>query len=96
MILLRIVCYGALAVFAASWIALEIIGWLGVCPQGEAIAVTCANDVATWVRSTSMTTLITGVFLGIPFLLGGLAFLAYDLFHLISRWTGRGSNSGRD
>lgn len=75
--------------FATSWVALEIIGWLGVCPQREAIAVTCTNDVATWVRSTSMTTLITGVFLGIPFVLGGLAFLAYDLFHLIGRLLGR-------
>lgn len=89
MILLRIICYGALVAFAASWAALEILKVLDVCPRTEAIAVTCKSDLATWVRSTSMTTLITGVFFGIPFLVGGLAFLAYDAFRLISRWMGR-------
>lgn len=90
-ILLRVVCYGALLVFALSWVALDILSFLNACPRQEAVAVTCSSDTATWIRSTSMTVLISGIFLGFPFLLGGLAFLVYDAAKLINRWRGRRS-----
>ena len=92
LILLRIVCYGALIAFAAAWLALEIIGWMGVCPQTEAVAVTCSSEAATWLRSTSMAVLVSAIFLGIPFLIGGLIFAIYDASSIIARWR-RGSPS---
>lgn len=85
LILLRIICYGALVPFAMSLVAVDVLAWMGACPRMDTGGIICTNETAKWIAETSKTILISGIFLGIPLLLGGLAFLAYDVIGLIRR-----------
>lgn len=85
LILLRIFCYGALVPFALSLVAMDVLAWMGACPRMDTGAIICTTETTKWIAETSKTILMSGIFLGIPLLLGGLAFLAYDTFRLIQR-----------
>ena len=85
MLALRLICYLALASFAVAWGAVDFMQWLGLFPRQDAINLTCSSEWASYIASTSNAVVVTGIFLGIPFLIGGLLFLVYDVFRLFTR-----------
>lgn len=86
-LLLRLICYPALAIVAAAGIALIVISVNGQCPPINEAGVTCATKfsqrLADFGLGVAAFTLDTGF--PIVLALGGLIFLLRDARRMVSR-----------
>ena len=75
-LILRIVCYLALALIAGSIVALMVVGTFGNCAQGGE-SFDCASPFMQGLGNAANIVMLTSVFTGLPMLLalGGIFFL---------------------
>jgi hypothetical protein len=80
-LLLRLICYPALAVMLAAGAALGIVWVNGQCPPFDEVGVTCATRFSQALADFGIAVALFSAFSGIPAIpaLGGAAFLAFDL-----------------
>lgn len=86
-ILLRILCYVALAVMLFGALCLFGPLLLGLCEDTSGGTVKCTDPTYRWFFETGFMIVMMGIFTGLPSLLalGGLVFSLVDL----RRWLGR-------
>jgi hypothetical protein len=80
-LLLRLICYPALAVVAAAAIALVIVKVNGQCPPLTEIGVTCATRLSQRLADYALAVGVFTLDTGLPIVLaaGGLIFLLRDV-----------------
>jgi hypothetical protein len=80
-LLLRLICYPALAVMLAAAIALAVVWVNGQCPPFDEVGVTCATKSSQALADFGITIALFSAITGIPVIpaLGGAAFLVFDL-----------------
>ncbi|WP_068018551.1 hypothetical protein [Rhodoplanes sp. Z2-YC6860] len=80
-LLLRLICYPALAVMLAAAIALAVVWVNGQCPPFDEVGVTCATKSSQALADFGITIALFSAITGIPVIpaLGGAAFLFFDL-----------------
>lgn len=80
-LLLRLICYPALAVMLAAGLALGIVWVNGQCPPFDEVGVTCATRFSQSLADFGITVALFSAITGIPVIpaLGGAAFLVFDL-----------------
>jgi len=80
-LLLRLICYPALALMLAAGAALAIVWVNGQCPPLDELGVTCATRFSQWLADFGMAIAVYSAFTGIPVIpaLGGAIFLVFDL-----------------
>jgi hypothetical protein len=85
-LLLRLICYAALALLLAACLALLVVTVNGQCPKSMDFAATCATRFSERLANFSLTVLGPSLDTGVPIVLafGGLVFLLRDL----RRWRG--------
>jgi hypothetical protein len=90
-LLLRLICYAALAVLIAAAVALFIVNVNGQCPPISELGVTCATKWSQRLADFALTVGFYTFASGTPaaFAVGGLIFLVMDL----RRWRARRTSS---
>lgn len=85
-LLLRLICYPALALVLAAAVALTVVKVNGQCPPLSELGVTCATKVSQHLADFGLTVAFYTFASGAPaaFAIGGLIFLFRD----IRRWRG--------
>jgi hypothetical protein len=80
-LLLRLICYPALAVMIAAGAALGIVWVNGQCPPFDEAGVTCATRFSQALADFGIAVALFSAITGIPVIpaLGGAAFLVFDL-----------------
>jgi hypothetical protein len=80
-LLLRLICYLALAILVAAAFALLIISVNGQCPAMTEIGVTCATSFSQALADFGLAVGVFALDTGVPIVLavGGLIFLMRDL-----------------
>jgi hypothetical protein len=80
-LLLRLICYPALAVMLAAGAALAIVRVNGQCPPFDEVGVTCATMVSQRLADFGLSVALLSALTGIPAIpaLGGVVFLVLDL-----------------
>jgi hypothetical protein len=80
-LLLRLICYPALAVMLAAGLALAIVWVNGQCPPLDEIGVTCATMFSQRLADFGLSIALFSAQTGIPAVpaLGGVVFLVFDL-----------------
>ena len=80
-LLLRLICYPALAVMLAAGAALGIVWVNGQCPPFDEVGVTCATKFSQALADFGITVALFSAITGIPVIpaLGGAVFLVFDL-----------------
>jgi hypothetical protein len=80
-LLLRLVCYPALAVMLAAGAALGIVWVNGQCPPFDEVGVTCATRFSQALADFGIAIALFSAITGLPVIpaLGGAAFLVFDL-----------------
>ena|SRR5258708_788568 len=80
-LLLRLICYPALAVMLAAGAALAIVWVNGQCPPLDEVGVTCATKFSQRLADFGLSIALFSAFTGIPAIpaLGGVVFLVLDL-----------------
>ncbi len=80
-LLLRLICYPALAVMLAAGAALGIVWVNGQCPPFDEVGVTCATRFSQRLADFGIAVALFSAITGIPVIpaLGGAAFLVFDL-----------------
>jgi hypothetical protein len=80
-LLLRLICYPALAVMLAAGLALAIVWVNGQCPPLDEIGVTCAATFSQRLADFGLSIALFSALTGIPAVpaLGGVVFLVLDL-----------------
>lgn len=88
-ILLRILCYLSLAAVVWAFVVMQMLLG-GDCPRIDTGAVICNTPAAQETANVALSVVLVTFFTGVPalFALGGLVFLAKDLWRLIR---GRGA-----
>jgi hypothetical protein len=83
-LLLRLICYPALAVMLAAGFALGVVWVNGQCPPLDAIGVTCANRLSQALADFGLAVALFSATTGIPAIpaLGGVVLMVLDL----KRW----------
>ena len=86
-LLLRLICYPALALAILASLALAIVSVNGQCPPMTELGVTCATKLSQGLADFSLAVLVTALDTGVPIVLavGGLIFLMRD----VRRWRAR-------
>ena len=80
-LLLRLICYPALAVMLAAGAALGIVWVNGQCPPFDEVGVTCATGFSQALADFGIAIALFSAITGLPVIpaLGGAAFLVFDL-----------------
>jgi len=80
-LLLRLICYPALAVMLAAAVALVVVWVNGQCPPFDEVGVTCATKFSQALADFGITIALFSAITGIPVIpaLGGAALLVFDL-----------------
>jgi len=80
-LLLRLICYPALAVMLAAGAALAIVWVNGQCPPLDELGVTCATTFSQRLADFGLAVAVFSALTGIPVIpaLGGVVFLVIDL-----------------
>jgi hypothetical protein len=80
-LLLRLICYPALAVMLAAGAALGIVWVNGQCPPFDEVGVTCATRFSQRLADFGLSVALFSALTGIPAIpaVGGAAFLVFDL-----------------
>src|SRR5438552_18751908 len=80
-LLLRLICYPALAVMLAAGVALAIVWVNGQCPPFDEVGVTCATKFSQGLADFGLSVALFSPFSGLPAIpeLGGAVFLLFDL-----------------
>ncbi len=80
-LLLRLICYPALAVMLAAGLALGIVWVNGQCPPFDEVGVTCATRFSQKLADFGIAVALFSAITGLPAIpaLGGAAFLVFDL-----------------
>ena len=80
-LLLRLICYPALAVMIAAGAALGIVWVNGQCPPFDELGVTCATRFSQTLADFGLAIALFSAVTGIPVIpaLAGAAFLVFDL-----------------
>ncbi len=80
-LLLRLICYPALAVMLAAGGALAIVWVNGQCPPFDEVGVTCATKFSQALADFGLAIALYSALTGIPAIpaLGGAILLAFDL-----------------
>jgi hypothetical protein len=84
LLVLKLLCYVALAVVLAGLVAAGIVAQTGGCPRFDEAGVQCISPFYEQLGSFAMAVLLVSVFTGVPVILAivGLVFLLRDLL----RW----------
>jgi hypothetical protein len=80
-LLLRLICYPALAVMLAAGAALGIVWVNGQCPPLDEVGVTCATKFSQRLADFGLSIAVFSAMTGIPAIpaVGGAVFLVFDL-----------------
>jgi hypothetical protein len=80
-LLLRLICYAALAIMLAAGVALLIVKFNGQCPPLSEIGVTCVTKFSQFLADFGLAVGVFTLDTGAPIVLavGGLIFLLRDL-----------------
>ena len=91
-LLLRLICYPALAIMLAAGLALGIVWVNGQCPPFDEIGMTCATRFSQALADFGLSTALFSATTGIPAIpgLGGVVLMVLDL----RRWQ-RGRSAAR-
>ena len=86
-LLLRLICYPALAIALAALVALAVVSVNGECPPLNEAGVTCATKFSQALADFGLGVALLTIDTGLPLLaaLGGLIFLVRDAM----RWRAR-------
>ena len=86
-LLLRLICYPALAVMLAAGVAIGIVWVNGQCPPLDEIGVTCATGFSQRLADFGLSVALFSAMTGIPAIpaLGGVVLMVLDL----RRWQQR-------
>lgn len=81
-LLLKVICYVALAVVAAGFISLVGPSMLGLCAEPVGTSIKCSDPLYRSIFEFGFTVVMLTVFTGLPGLLalGGVVFLVRDVF----------------
>jgi hypothetical protein len=86
-LLLRLICYPALALALAAGFAFAVVSVNGQCPPMTKIGVSCATRFSQGLADFSLAVGVPMIFGGVPlvFVVGGLIFAVYDAMRLRAR-----------
>ncbi len=81
MLLLRVICYAALAIVVFGAIALFAPFILGLCQNASGGTIKCTDPTYRWFFETGFTIVMMSIFTGVPSLLalGGIGFAIRDV-----------------
>lgn len=81
-LLLRLICYPALALMLAAGAALAIVSVNGQCPPLDELGVTCATKFSQRLANFGLAVAVYSALTGIPAIpaLGGVVFMVVDLY----------------
>ena len=81
-LILRLICYCALAIVVAGFASFALLGALDVCPRLDTGSISCNTQFLEGLAEFSLAVMLVSVFTGLPLLLAlaGLFFLARGLY----------------